>query len=123
MKNIKDYLQEQEINEAKIYFYKSDKLIIYGGDHEIDRMYDRKITNEIIEKTLNKFDTRLIELVKDKEISEGDEIVIRNKNTNPYLNLPIKFIEIKNNKYIFVIKTGMYKNDFKTDNKIFDLYA
>ena len=87
-------------------------------------MFERNIKSDIIEKTLNKFSNKLLELINNKEISIGDEIIIRNKNTKPYLNLPIKFLEIKNDKQnIFVIKTGIYKDNFKTDNKIFDIYA
>ena len=121
MKQIKQYIKE--INEAKEYFIKTDKILVYGGDHELDRMFDRNIKRDIIEKTLNGIHNKLINLINYKSIKIGDEFIIRNKNLKPYLNLPVKYIEIKNNKHIFVLKTGMYKNDYKTSNKIIDIYA
>lgn len=118
MKNLENY-----INEAKEYFYNKNNIIIYGGDHQIDRMFDRKIRREIIEKTINKVIYKIIDLLYDNSISIGDEFIIRNKNTKPYLNLPMLYDSYKNSKHTFILKTGIYKNDFKTNNIFIDIYA
>lgn len=40
LKLLMEYLEK--IDESKRYLYKSNNIIIYGGDHEIDRMFERK---------------------------------------------------------------------------------
>ncbi|MBO5004966.1 MAG: hypothetical protein J6D03_06985 [Clostridia bacterium] len=113
MINLKDYI-DQQINEEKQPIYNSSNIKVYGGDHFIDRKFDRNIDRNIIAKTIKGFERKILKAIEDNNFSENKEVVLINKNTKPYLNIPLHYVGYKNNIHIIVIKTIMYKMNYKT---------
>lgn len=116
MKTIQEY-----IYEAKEYFYNKNGIVVFGGDHFIDRTFDRNISNEEIRKNIKYFIKELQEITKNESLNY--ECVLRNKNIHPYLNIVIKYIKFEHNKHYFVIKTIMKENNFLSHSNFIDKYA
>lgn len=121
MINLKEYIKQ--INESKETLFVSSDLIIKGGDHFIDRKFERNVNIKSLEKTFNKCELKILEAIKDGNLSSSSDIVLINKNPKPYLNIVLKYMgKIKNKHYVIVL-TIMPNMNFKTSDYTIECYA
>lgn len=117
MKKLKDYINEEIINEEKIYSDK-DIVIIQGwhSDSRLNRKNYKSISNDELISTILKSKNRVLKLFSDDILHNNDEISISNKSITPKLNLSC--IVKNTDKLVFTIKSEIKKDNYLTNDKI-----